>query len=277
MRTVLPLCLVGVIVAAVAAGCGREAYERRLDESKRYFTYLDKLNQNLAPQWIGRGVNLRVPKQFQVIPPKPKPKPKKGPSKGGGNDAPKDAADAPPDQERDPRQPTFADITLPGLVGAFSTKLATAGKGREMGYLYVLTNGELLGRKGSDEKAAQFNNTVIHTIAQAVGQPDPPPEKLASNSVPKADPKDAWVPKRTFKMVRPGFPASIEGKDYRIDVYNCKDQKNEVSLVYVLPENVSPTEKLASNVDLSLETLEITRSSPTAGSPEAKAAAGRGL
>jgi hypothetical protein len=143
--------------------------------------------------------------------------------------------------------------------------------------LYVLTNGELLGRKGSDEKAAQFNNTVIHTIAQAVGQPDPPPEKLASNSVPKADPKDAWVPKRTFKMVRPGFPASIEGKDYRIDVYNCKDQKNEVSLVYVLPENVSPTEKLASNVDLSLETLEITRSSPTAGSPEAKAAAGRGL
>jgi hypothetical protein len=47
--------------------------------------------------------------------------------------------------------------------------------------------------------------------------------------------------------------------------------------VYVLPENVSPTEKLASNVDLSLETLEITRSSPTAGSPEAKAAAGRGL
>jgi hypothetical protein len=277
MRTVLPLCLVGVIVAAVAAGCGREAYERRLDESKRYFTYLDKLNQNLAPQWIGRGVNLRVPKQFQVIPPKPKPKPKKGPSKGGGNDAPKDAADAPPDQERDPRQPTFADITLPGLVGAFSTKLATAGKGREMGYLYVLTNGELLGRKGSDEKAAQFNNTVIHTIAQAVGQPDPPPEKLASNSVPKADPKDAWVPKRTFKMVRPGFPASIEGKDYRIDVYNCKDQKNEVSLVYVLPENVSPTERLASNVDLSLETLQITGRSATAGSPEAKAAAGRGL
>jgi hypothetical protein len=273
MRTVLPLCLVGVVVAAVAAGCGRDAYERRLDESKRWFTYIDKLNQNLAPQWIGRGVKLRVPKQFQVIP-GPKPKPKKGAAKGG--DAPKDPGD-PPAEERDPRQPTFADITLPGLVGAFSTKLATAGKGHEMGYLYVLTNGELLGRKGSDEKAAQFNNTVIHTIAQAVGQPDPPLEKLASNSVPKADPKDAWVPKRTFKMVRPGFPASIEGKDYRIDIYNCKEQKNEVSLVFVLPENVSPTEKLASNVDLSLETLEITGRSAVAGSPEAKAAAGRGL
>jgi hypothetical protein len=265
--------VVGVMVAAFAAGCGREAYERRLDESKRYFTYLDRLNQNLAPQWTGRGVKLRVPKQFEVIP-GPKPKPKKGAAKGGGNDAPKDAAEAPADQGRDPRQPTFAEITLPGLVGAFSTKLATAGKGREMGYLYVLTNGELLGRKGSDEKAAQFNNTVIHTIAQAVGQPDPPPDKLSNNSVPKGEP---WVPKRTFKMVRPGFPASIEGKDYRIDVYNCKEQKNEVSLVYVLPENVSPTERLASNVDLSLETLQITGRSATAGSPEAKAAAGRGL
>jgi len=273
MRTVVPFCVAGVIVAAFAAGCGREAYERRLDESKRYFTYLDRLNQNLSPQWIGRGVKLRVPKQFDLIP-GPKPKPKKGTAKGGGNDAPKDAADPPPDQERDPRQPIFAEITLPGLVGAFSTKLAMAGKGREMGYLYVLTNGELLGRKGSDEKAAQFNNTVIHTIAQAVGQPDPPPEKLATNSVPKGEP---WVPKRPFKMVRPGFPASIEGKDYRIDVYNCKEQKNEVSLVYVLPENVSPTEKLASNVDLSLETLQITGRSAAAGSPEAKAAAGRGL
>jgi len=276
MRTVLPFCLVGVIVAAVAAGCGRDAYERRLEESKRWFTYIDKLNQNLAPQWIGRGVKLRVPIQFQVIP-GPKPKPKKGAAKGGGNDAPKDAGD-PPAEERDPRQPTFADITLPGLVGAFSTKLATAGKGHEMGYLYVLTNGELLGRKGSDEKAAQFNNTVIHTIAQAVGQPDPPLEKLANNSVPKADPKDAWVPKRTFKMIRPGFPASIPPeKDYRIEIYNCKEQKNEVSIVYVLPENVSPAEKLATNIDLSLETLEITGRSAIAGSPEAKAAAGRGL
>ncbi|HEV3298565.1 MAG TPA: hypothetical protein VG055_02950 [Planctomycetaceae bacterium] len=273
MRTVVPLCVVGVFVAAFAAGCGREAYERRLDESKRYFTYLDRLNQNLSPQWVGRGVKLRVPKQFEVIPER-KPKPKKGAAKGGGKEAPKDAAD-PPVEERDPRQPTFAEITLPGLVGAFSTKLATAGKGREMGYLYVLTNGELLGRKGSDEKAAQFNNTVIHTIAQAVGQPDPPPEKLVTNSVPKGEP---WVPKRTFKMVRPGFPASIPPeKDYRIEIYNCKEQKNEVSLVYVLPENVSPTEKLATNIDLSLETLQITGRSATAGSPEAKAAAGRGL
>jgi hypothetical protein len=266
MRTVLPLCAAGVIAAAVATGCGRETYERRLDDSKRYFTYLDKLNQNLSPPWIGQGVKLRVPKQFQVIP-GPKPKPKKAPAKGGANEAP-------PEPERDPRQPTYAEINFPGLIGAFSTKLSTAGKGHEMGYLYVLTNGELLGKKGSDEKAAQFNRTVIHTIAEAVGQPEPGPEKLGSDSVPKGEP---WVPKRTFKMVRPGFAASIDGKDYRIDVYNCKEQKNEVSVVYVLPENVSPAEKLASNIDLSLETLQITRSSPTVGSPEAKSAAGRGL
>ncbi len=145
-----------------------------------------------------------------------------------------------------------------------------------MGYLYVLTNGELLGRKGSDEKAAQFNNTVIHTIAQAVGQPADH-VRLINWRPTRFRRAEPWVPKRTFKMVRPGFPASIPPeKDYRIEIYNCKEQKNEVSLVYVLPENVSPTEKLATNIDLSLETLQITgRLSATAGSPEAKAAAGR--
>src|SRR5580704_3339263 len=163
MRAAFSLCLTGLIVAAVAAGCGREAYEHRLDESKRYFSYLDKLNQNLSPPWVGNGLKLRVPKQFQVIAP-PKPKPKKEPKNGKA--PPKDpVAEDPPVQDRDPRQPTFADLTFPGLQGAFTTQLSVGGKGRESGYLYVLTNNDLLGKKGSDEKAAAFNSTVIHTIA----------------------------------------------------------------------------------------------------------------
>ncbi len=260
------------MLAAAVAGCGRETYEHRLEESRRYFTYLEKLNQNLAPQWNGNGVSVRVPKQFVEIP-GPKPKPKKKPPAKGAKEPPKDP-DPPAVEERDPRQPTYADLTFPGLVGAFSTPLSVAGKGRETGYLYVLTNGELLGKKGSDEKAAQFNNTVVHTIAQAVGQPDPAAEKVASNLVPKGEP---WAPKRTFKVVRPGFAASIDGKDYRIEIFNTKQEKNEVSLVFVLPENVSPTEKLASNIDLSLETLKVTKVVPNVGSPAARAQAGRGL
>jgi hypothetical protein len=270
---VIPVCVVSLVLAAVSAGCGRETYERRVEESKHYFTYLDKLNQNLSPPWVGRGLKLRVPKQFQVIPP-PAPSAKKSPGKKG---AAKEAAEDPPaEQQRDPRQPSYADITLPGLQAAFSTQLSVGGKGHEAGYLYVLTNAELLGKKGSDEKAAQFNHDVIHVIAQAVGAPDPPSEKLATKPIP--DPKlEAWAAKRTFKMVRPSFAASIEGKDYRIDVYNCKDQKNEVTLVYVLPENVSPAERLNSNIDLSLETLQITQVTPNTGSPQAKAAASRGM
>jgi hypothetical protein len=258
MRAALPLCMAGLILAAVATGCGREIYEQRLDESKRYFTYLDKLNQNLSPWWVGNGLKLRVPKQFQVIPPPTKgKKDAKAPPKASSKEAPKDAAEEPPVEARDPRQPTFADLTLPGLQGAFTTQLSVGAKGREPGYLYVLTNSDLLGRKGSDEKAAQFNNTVLHTIALAVGLPDPAPDKMANDAVPKGE---AWVPKRVFKVVRPGFPAvDRSGKEYRIEVYNCKQEKNEVSLVYVLPENVSPAEKLATNIDLSLETLQLTK------------------
>jgi len=275
MRAILPICLAFVVTAVFAAGCGRETYERRLDDSRRYFTYLDKLNQNLSPTWTGKGVKMRVPRQFEEIPgPKPKPKPKKSPKGGSKEKAKEPVEEEPTVEERDPRQPDYAEITFPGLQGAFKTSLSVGGKARELGYLYVLTNGELLGKKGSDEKAARFNVDVLHTIAQAVGQTDPAPEKMATDAVPKGE---AWVVPRTFKAVRPGFAASIYGKDYRIEVYNTKQEKNEVSLVYVLPENVSAAEKLANNIDLSLETLQLTKVVPTAGSPAAKAAAGRGL
>lgn len=283
----LSLSLAALIVGAVTAGCGRETYEHRLEESRRYFTYLDKLNQNLSPLVTGKGVEIRVPKQFQLIPgpiPKksrPKPPAKKGAKdsdKGSDKDSAKDAPKDPPadsgeEEERDPRQPKYADITFPGLQLAFSSDLSVGGKARQPAYLYVLTNGDLLGKKGSDEKAAAFNHTVIHTIATAVGQPDPPPEKMSNDAVPKGEP---WVTKRTFKVVRPGFPASIEGKDYRIDVYNCKQEKNEVTLVYVLPENVSPAEKLSTNIDLSLETLKVTKLVPSAKSASGKGG-GQGL
>jgi hypothetical protein len=277
------LSLAALMVAAIFAGCGRATYELRLEESRRYFTYLDKLNQNLGPIVTGKGVQIRVPKQFEVIPgaiPKKKDPKKSGKKeskdsdKDAAKDAPKDPPADDPEEERDPRQPKYADITFPGLQLAFSSDLSVGGKAHQKGYLYVLTNGDLLGKRGSDEKAAAFNNNVIHTIAQAVGQPDPPPEKMSNDAVPKGEP---WVTKRTFKVVRPGFPASIEGKDYRIDIYNCKQEKNEVTFVYVLPENVSPTEKLSSNIDLSLETLHLTKLVPSAKSASGKAAAGLGL
>jgi hypothetical protein len=284
-RWTLSICLAGLIATALAAGCGRDTYEHRLDDSRRYFTYLNRLNDNLAPQWSGNGVRMRVPKQFKVLPP-PVPKAKKketakdsakkdtkDAAKDSGKDAPQEEEN--PEEERDPRQPKYADLTFPGLQGAFSTELSVGGKAHEPGYLYVLTNGDLLGKKGSDEKAAGFNNNVLHVIAQAVGQPDPAPEKLASDTVPKGEP---WTAKRTFKVVKPGFAAGIEGKDYRIDVYNCKQEKNQVSLVYVLPENVSPTEKLGTNIDLSLETLQVTKVAPMARSAAGgKGTTGQGL
>jgi hypothetical protein len=252
MRAFQHLRVVILIIAVLAVGCGREAYERRLQETSHYFAYLDKLNQNLAPPWAGKGVQLRVPKSFIVV---PVPQKKK---KGA------------PADERDPRQPSFADITFPGLQGAFISDLVVAGKKNpEKGYLYVLTNSELLGRKGSDEKAAAFNHAVLHTIAEAVGQPDPPPDKLVNNPIPKGE---AWGAKRTFKVVRPGFPASINGNDYRIEVFNTKQDKNQISLVYVLPENASP--KLANNIDLSLETLLVTQSSGGGTGPQPTSAKG---
>ena len=58
---------------------------------------------------------------------------------------------------------------------------------------------------------------------------------------------------------------------------NAQQEKNEATLVYVLPENVSPGEKLSSNIDLSLETLLLTKIVPSAKSASGKAVGGLGL
>ncbi len=68
---------------------------------RRYFAYEDRLNQYLTRvAWAGRSFQLRVPNQFAPITAKAKP----------GDEG----------EERDPRQPTFAEgLELPGLQGAW--------------------------------------------------------------------------------------------------------------------------------------------------------------
>ena len=69
-RRVWMASVAGVLSLAGAVGCGYETYELRLKQSKDYYTYLEKVEANLAPKWgDGRSIlELRVPKQFVSIP-----------------------------------------------------------------------------------------------------------------------------------------------------------------------------------------------------------------
>lgn len=238
--------IVGLAISAASAGCGRETYLTRLEETRKYFAYEQRLNENLTPvAWQGKNFLLRVPKQFEPISAKSKTS-----SEG----------------DRDPRQPTFADVELPGLQGAWKASLPlTGGEGRGPAYLYLLSNFEMLAKSENEEKAANFNDSVIRTVAVACGQSVPALEKLPLLEVPrKAD--DSYVDKLKYRTVSPGLSTTVNDKPYRVRIYAYKKEKSpaQISLVYVLPESAAAADKLDRAIEMSLETLKVTQDKPSA-------------
>jgi hypothetical protein len=249
---------IGLTLLVACAGCGRETYLTRFDETRRYFAYEDRLNQNLTPvAWAGRGFQLRVPKQFAPITNKAKP--------GEGS------------EDRDPRQPVFAEgLELPGLQGAWQAKFSLTGTEGKAGpgWLYLCSNYEFLAKKEDAGKAAAFNADVIQLIAKAVGQPQVKPlEKLPVYEVPPHS-EEAFVDKRKYHALSPGIPALYEDKQYRVRIYAYKKEKSpaQICLIYVLPDNIVQAANLDRAIDMSLETLVVTRDKP----PAASAKGGKG-
>jgi hypothetical protein len=244
------LALIGLLSLATCSGCGRQTYVERLEQTKNYFAYEDRLNQSLTRvAWAGKSFQLRVPKQFQPITAK---------AKAGENG-----------EERDPRQPTFVDVELPGLQGAWQASFPlTGGEGKGPAWLYLCSNYDLLGEKDASAKAAGFNGDIIGRLATAVGQTQEIPhlEKSPNYEVPIKG-EEPFVDKRKFKMVNPGIPYLVDdNKPYRIRIYGYKNAKGvaQISLIYVLPDNIVQAASLDRAIDLSLETLLVTKDKPVA-------------
>lgn len=264
MTSVRRRLVVSLIVLVALVGCGHDVYERRFDETKRYFAYLERLNEFLSrTAWLGKSVKLRIPKQFQGI---------TAPVAKEGEET---------DKQHDPRQPEFLKLVLPGLQGAWKADLAlVGGEGRAQAYMYVLSNFDMLGNEQKKEdNPADFIDDVLKKIAAAVEQEAPSYAALTTLEVPKGE---AYVDRLTYK-VSSDFALNIDGKDYHIRVYCYKKERSpaETVIVYIVPDNVSPSEKLDKAIELSLETLEITQEKPVSlpgqGAPGTPPTGSRGL
>jgi hypothetical protein len=229
-----------VALAIVPAISFIEKFRAQSAAAQRARAYEDRLNEYLSPvTWAGNGVELRVPKEFQPI-----------------------TAQAIPGDHRDPRQPRYMDLEFPGLLGAWeATFPPSRGQREERGWLYLCGNNEFLAKR-EEAKATSFNSTLIHRIATAVGMPDPPPEKLAAYEVPRPGDEE-FVEKRQFRVVKPGFPASVGDRDYRIlaYIYFGDTSPDRLALVYVLPDEIS----LDRAIDMSLQTLSVNQDRSPAG------------
>ena len=262
MSGIRRVAVVGLFLAAgFIAGCGRETYLARFDDTKRYFAYEDKLNQYLTRvAWAGKSFQMRVPKQFLPIQTKPKKE--------------DEAAD-----EKDPRQPDYAELEFPGLQGAWKASFPlTGGAGSGEGWLYLCSNFDLLAKKGDEERAKAFNADVIQRVATAFGQQASTP-RLSQLPVFDVPPKteEPFVDKRKFHVLSPGIQALVHDKPYRARIFSYKKEKSpaQISVVYVLPDNIVSASALDKAIDLSLETLVVTQDKPRGGDEKGKATKGK--
>ncbi len=231
------------------SGCGYAEYETRLNESKKYYAYLDRIEQSLAPKWLVAGnlMELRVPRQFSLIP-APLPTQKDD----GTIEAP----------AVDPRQPDYLNLILPGLFGAweapFKVMKPNGTAEDRKGYIYVLSNyWELAGERPAD--AGAFVENLKNLLSENLRiQPSDERTEVHPKVMPAYQAQlqyDACA----FK----GKP--IDGVNYTFETYSRTNGSVIATLVLVLPEGMDSPQKVSERIPMMLESFSFTKNPPKAG------------
>lgn len=252
MRAVAGITTLLVMLGCQLLGCGYGEYELRLNESRKYYAYLDKIEQSLSPKWAASGpsgnvMDLRVPRQFLLI---PAPQPVKKPD--GTLEYP----------EIDPRQPDYISLKLPGLFGAWYSDFVVArtdgSKEDRKGYIYALSNyDELAGEHAVD--AGEFVTTMKTLFTETLGVP-------ISDERTEVHPK--VLPAYQVQVSYDAFSfkgKNIEGVNYTFDVFSRAQGSVISALVIVLPEGMESPQKVTERIPMMLESFNFTRVPPKPG------------
>lgn len=254
-RRVWMAIVAGVLSLAGALGCGYEAYELRLKQSKDYYTYLEKVDANLAPKWgDGRGIlELRVPKQFVSIPP---PQPIK--REDGELEMP----------AVDPRQPDYVNLIFPELLGAWEAPveitLADGGRETRKAYIYAVSNyWTLISENPGD--AQFFTKSLTELIGAALEQP--PKETPETEMHPKPG---TYLPSASYNVFRfASKPITQQAGDVRtstnyvFEVYERLNGDIQCPLVVVMPEGAD--QKINERIAMMLDYVSPTKTPPRPG------------
>ena len=236
-----------LLATLVFSGCGYAQYESRLSETKKYWAYLDKIEQFLAPKWYAQEIQmeLRVPNQFYLIPP-----PQRIQREDGTVEEP----------SVDPRQPDYLNLTFPELFGAWETPLTVlktdGGQENRKGYLYAVCNyWQLVGEQASE--AGQFLANLKTHMAEKLQVP--PSDERVENQ-PSGYP--AYQPISPFDVC--DFKGiEIEGIRYNFTVYSKTSGSVIGVLILVLPEGMDAPQKISERIPLMLASFNLAKSPPT--------------
>lgn len=244
-------------------GCGTGKYEARLQNSVKYFDYLDQLNQNLSQRssFQNGAISYRAPLQFS-----PLQAPLPGDFDKDGNLLPGKA---------DLRQPIFIPgLTFEGLEAAWITNFPAAGDKSFPGYLFLVTNRNFYLDDDRKERALEFSNKTIADIGSTLQTATPDQLDWIKQTVPE---NASYSKPVHYKMIslaaqKPVLGPTTNVRIYRHDTGEMKDGQGEIQtlLIFVLPRAYesgakTPPDDLLNRIDKSLETLLVDSQKPVRG------------
>jgi hypothetical protein len=265
-------------LCVILGGCGAETYESRLEETRKYFEYLQNVNQVLtANAWSQFGIEFRVPKQFTLMP---------GPQTASGADgsSPETASGTNPDSRSatgqsgrvdgapsvptgpDPRQPRYLGVELPGLAGAWTATLPVDSGGQTAdrpAYLYVCSNHSLWLQKEADSKVDPllFFREFGTRLAQALNITPPSADyewEWKRENIPAGK---GYVPSKKYDSII--FELEMNGVQHDLMLFRHQARDIHVVILYVIPHGVDPRQRLTNAINYSLEHLEVSDRLPT--------------
>ena len=269
-------------LCVLLSGCGAETYERRLEETRKYFAYLQNVNEALTQgAWSESGIEFRVPKQFQVMDPPRKEEaegetpgeetPESGPGfRPGFNRGPRFGTSESSSTPPDPRQPAYLGVELPGLLGAWQATFSVDsddGASDRTGYLYVCGNHYLWLQKEDDPdvEPLKFFREFGTRLARVFGVSPPTVDYDWDWKREKLPPGQGYVASKAYESII--FEIQINGLTYDLMLFRHEARDIHVMIMYVVPQGVDPRLRLKNAIDYSLEYLEVSDRIPTKRPP----------
>lgn len=241
------------LAGLVLAGCGKEEYERRLENTSVLYEHLNLLNANLEREWSDpdAGIRLRVPIGFNEIP---------APSAVAPTAQGSRAAPPPVDE----RQPAFFSAPLPGLRGAFAAKVVALAANRSRvettARMYILSSVR------AGEKSPQSPEDLARYICRAAGI-TPPADETWRRGEQFPVRADSFVTTVRYDVVKPNDVIVVDGIETQLTVDVHRENENQVAIVWLIPRDIESNEKMPSKMDLSLETLTVSPISTSTTGP----------
>ena len=239
-----------------AMGCGADTYKDRLEATRQYFEYLEKVNSALGTKVVPfEGVELRVPKPFtQIIPPPP---PKEG------------EAETQLDPNEDPARLGYhPNIRLDGVLASWRAKvdLETPSGGEGMAYLHLLSNLPRWVEKQSnnDIEPLHYRTDLTNLLANAYNVQTETADapwpwiKIGSRDDERYRAFSPYVGKKTVDYIDiPPVDQPINAIFYWMEVRDV-----HVGLVLIIPRAIDPRLKLEDRLKHTLETLKVPSQPP---------------